>query len=383
MRKKSFLTLLLIGGITLMAAEASRAQVVVSVSSFHESLSSYGQWVPCGAYGECWVPAGVAAGWQPYTNGEWIYTDYGWTWVSYDPWGGDPYHYGTWTNIDSYGWAWVPGLVWAPAWVTWSYSDAYVGWAPIPPSLAFGYSGYAGAPVIVSQNYYVFVPTNRMVGVNVSTVRVPVARNATILPATRKVTNFAVQGGVVHNTALPVSHIEKVTHTTIQRASISQAKTQPMAMKTSPAGKGGKISVVAPASTRAASQPMKSESKPMRSEGHAQKPLASRPESQPMKSESKPMRSETSGQQPLAPKSTSHGKSMGHSMKSEGAPMKSESQPKERTTIRENPPPQQHHPAPEARPMSQPREHATAPPKTSPPPKAKAPEKKDEKPPKS
>ena len=149
----------------VIPAQVARAQVSVNVSigGFYDELSPYGEWVDC-RYGECWAPRGVGAGWQPYTNGEWIYTRYGWTWVSDDPWGGNPYHYGTWAFVDRYGWVWVPGTVWAPAWVTWSYSDSYVGWAPMPPTVTFGRAGYSGTPVVVNQTQYVFVPTNRFVG---------------------------------------------------------------------------------------------------------------------------------------------------------------------------------------------------------------------------
>src|SRR6266496_1683468 len=48
---------------------------------------------------------------------------------------------------DRYGWVWIPGTVWAPAWVTWTYNDNYVGWAPLPPSIVFGSSGYSGRAI--------------------------------------------------------------------------------------------------------------------------------------------------------------------------------------------------------------------------------------------
>ena len=175
----------------------------VTIGGFYDELAPYGRWVDC-SYGQCWVPARVAADWQPYSNGQWIYTEYGWTWVSNDPWGGNPYHYGTWASIEGYGWSWVPGTVWAPAWVTWSYSNNYVGWAPLPPTVVFGAAGYAGRPVIVSQTQYVFVPTNRFVGRNVATVRIPAQQSAQIFRETRPVTGFAVTGGIVRNTALPM-----------------------------------------------------------------------------------------------------------------------------------------------------------------------------------
>ncbi len=66
------------------------------MSFFHDQLAPHGRWVAAGSYGNCWVPSGVAAGWEPYVDGQWVYSDYGWTWVSDDPWGDIPYHYGTW-----------------------------------------------------------------------------------------------------------------------------------------------------------------------------------------------------------------------------------------------------------------------------------------------
>ena len=62
--------------------------VSVSLSFFHETLAPHGRWVMTASYGEVWAPA-VAVGWAPYVNGEWVYSDWGWTWVSYDSVGGD------------------------------------------------------------------------------------------------------------------------------------------------------------------------------------------------------------------------------------------------------------------------------------------------------
>ena len=88
-------------------------------------------------WGEVWIPARIARDWQPYTNGNWIYSeDYGWYWISSEEeaeWGWVAFHYGRWINTDGYGWAWVPGNEWGPAWVDWRRSDEYAGWAPLPP----------------------------------------------------------------------------------------------------------------------------------------------------------------------------------------------------------------------------------------------------------
>ena len=244
MKRFAIRALLVSASVIGLTASGALAQVAVNVTigGFYDELAPYGQWVDC-RYGQCWVPARVASDWQPYSNGQWIYTEYGWTWVSNDPWGGSPYHYGTWASIEGYGWSWVPGTVWAPAWVTWSYSNNYVGWAPLPPTVAFGASGYVGSPVVVSQTQYVFVPTNRFVGRNVASVRLPVQQSAEIFRQTQPVTGFAVSGGIVRNTALPMATIERAAGGKVETRSIQVAGTAPRAVS---AGTSH-LTVVAPA----------------------------------------------------------------------------------------------------------------------------------------
>ena len=82
---------------------------------------------------------------------------YGWTWVSYEPWGWAPYHYGRWFVYGG-NWGWWPGPVyagydpiWAPAYVSffgfggggWSFGFGFgggfgnVGWLPCGPGDRF------------------------------------------------------------------------------------------------------------------------------------------------------------------------------------------------------------------------------------------------------
>jgi uncharacterized protein DUF6600 len=90
-------------------------------------------------YGTVWVPA-VSYGWRPYYYGQWVLTDWGWTFVSDDPWGWAAYHYGRWNWGVGVGWYWIPGRIWAPAWVSWRYGAGYVTWCPLgPPGVVFGY----------------------------------------------------------------------------------------------------------------------------------------------------------------------------------------------------------------------------------------------------
>lgn len=87
-----------------------------------------------GAYIFVWRPHGsTSAGWNPYYNGRWIFSYYGWIWLSNYSWGWGPYHYGRWYFSSFYGWIWMPGNVWAPNWVTWRDCGSYYGWYPTCP----------------------------------------------------------------------------------------------------------------------------------------------------------------------------------------------------------------------------------------------------------
>ncbi len=111
-----------------------------------DTLGGYGRWDNDPQYGRVWVPS-VATGWRPYVDGGWVWTSYGWTWVSSEPWAWT-FHYGRWGYAPVWGWYWVPGAVWGPAWVDWYWGDGYVGWAPLAP---FG-------PSVIVVDRYVFVP---------------------------------------------------------------------------------------------------------------------------------------------------------------------------------------------------------------------------------
>jgi hypothetical protein len=95
-------------------------------------LRAYGNWIDVPPYGEVWQP-GVSSEWQPFFNGQWIWTDRGWLWDSDEPYGWVVYHYGYWTTFGSAGWVWVPDYEWSPARVRWYNNGEYIGWAPMPP----------------------------------------------------------------------------------------------------------------------------------------------------------------------------------------------------------------------------------------------------------
>ncbi len=129
--------LLMLAGVLLAMETSASAQVSASFGLFYSSLSPQGEWIAVNGGVYAWHPYGVAVGWRPYTVGEWVWTDDGWYWMSDEPWGWATYHYGRWYYDDFYGWVWVPGYQWAPAWVDWRYGDDCIGWAPLGPYAVF------------------------------------------------------------------------------------------------------------------------------------------------------------------------------------------------------------------------------------------------------
>ncbi len=105
-------------------------------AQFTDALTPYGSWVDDPSYGRVWTPSPQIVGvdFSPYaTNGHWVMTEYGWTWVSGWDWGWAPFHYGRWAMRGGFGWCWIPGTLWGPAWVSWRSGGGFVGWAPLPP----------------------------------------------------------------------------------------------------------------------------------------------------------------------------------------------------------------------------------------------------------
>lgn len=140
----------------------------ISMQTFYDELSTYGYWMEDPDYGYVWSPD-AGRNFRPYfTNGHWAMTQYGNTWISDYDWGWATFHYGRWTYDQYYGWLWIPGNEWAPAWVTWRSGGGYYGWAPMGPGSDnyYGYDNDYYAPnfwwvfipnySIYSSNYYAY-----------------------------------------------------------------------------------------------------------------------------------------------------------------------------------------------------------------------------------
>ncbi len=92
------------------------------------SLHGHGEWIYVHG-NRAWRPY-TTGDWRPYWKGRWVSTPLGLNWVSSEPWGWVPYHYGTWDRVAGHGWVWFPGRRFAPAHVYWYWGDGYSAWYP-------------------------------------------------------------------------------------------------------------------------------------------------------------------------------------------------------------------------------------------------------------
>jgi len=207
----------------------------VTVTDLYNGLTPYGNWVNLDGYGVCWQP-GVAIynpNWQPYGDqGHWVYTDSGWYWASDYAWGWAPFHYGRWFHHASYGWCWRPDTLWGPAWVVWSYNDAYCGWAPLPPGAVYSdtlgliYGGAAvdmGFDFGLSPDSFVFVSLNYFGNPHPFQHRLNRDQARQVYRQTPIINQFERRGQGFVNRGIDPASIVRVTHTTIQPVMLQAA----------------------------------------------------------------------------------------------------------------------------------------------------------------
>ena len=170
------------------------ARDLADVSVFYRDLAPHGRWFDVDGHGYCFQPTlARQSGWRPYLDGQWVWSDKGWAWVSNEPIGWAVYHYGRWVQVAGYGWLWVPGVEWAPAWVSWRRGDEYIGWAPLPPEPAAMPSIiYDDADVYydIGPSYYTFIETTYFFAPTYIHHCRPIIDNRTIIYNTRNVTRI-------------------------------------------------------------------------------------------------------------------------------------------------------------------------------------------------
>jgi hypothetical protein len=197
---------------------------------FHDELSPYGQWVYTSGPGWVWSPYNVSAGWRPYQLGHWVLTDYGWTWASDEDFGWAVYHYGRWTDDPQYGWVWVPGTEWGPAWVAWHEGNGWVGWAPLPWQVSWQAGvgldwGGLNINVALGPSSWYFVPARAMVDPGLRSYIAPTSQNVTLIQKTTNVTNYTYIDNRIVNQSVQEERIGRAVGHTIPRYHLEQSDT--------------------------------------------------------------------------------------------------------------------------------------------------------------
>jgi hypothetical protein len=109
------------------------------------------------------------------------------------------------------GWYWVPGTVWAPAWVAWRSGPGYIGWAALPPTgTGFAVGFQIGSPHI-PQDYWHFVPGSSFLAADLRHVAFDARRRPNIYHQTQYLGPVTVVNNVVVNTVIDVNIVERHT----------------------------------------------------------------------------------------------------------------------------------------------------------------------------
>ena len=159
-----------------------------SYQSFYDQLSPYGSWINYPGYGYVWMPSAgpdfsptppMETGSTRMPDGPGLPTTAG---------DGHLFHYGRWFYENGYGWMWIPGNQWAPAWVSWRGSGEYYGWAPLGPqgSVNVALSSYNPPP-----NYWNFFPRQYIGNPGWHNYYVNENRNVTIINNTTIINNYS------------------------------------------------------------------------------------------------------------------------------------------------------------------------------------------------
>lgn len=197
----------------------------VSLQTFYDELSYHGDWINNPDYGYVWRP-NVGNDFRPYyTNGRWLMTEYGNTWVSDYSWGWAPFHYGRWFYDDYDGWIWLPDTEWGPAWVDWRTGGGYYGWAPLGPRMSININiGRRYYP----DNYWVFIPQRHIYYTGGYYNYWQPNRNVVIIRNTTIINNVYIDRSnrnVRYNSGPRADDIRRATRQTVRVHKIADANT--------------------------------------------------------------------------------------------------------------------------------------------------------------
>ena len=220
MKKTLFIAVFLIAGLVFQAN--TNAQVPGRFGFFYSNLSPYGSWIELSYGVNVWRPNIMHRNWLPYQYGQWIWTNDGWYWDSYEPFGWITYHYGRWYYDNYYGWIWVPDDQWAPAWVEWRYDNDYIGWAPLPPYANFSISLgiHFSINFFTPYSHWHFVRYNHFCNPHISNYYIGYKYVNGFFSRTKYRTNYGFQDGRVVNRGVDINVVRRRSGQNIQTRQI-------------------------------------------------------------------------------------------------------------------------------------------------------------------
>lgn len=233
--KRTLLTIGLLAVLPIFGLDGTKASAQMAVEAgfrvghagfFYESLRPYGEWIEVDAGFYAWRPLRVQAGWRPYLYGRWTWTDYGWYWVSQEPFGWAVFHYGRWYYDDFNGWVWIPDDVWGPAWVEWRYNDDCIGWAPLPPYATFNISIGIRFTTrwIAPPDYWCFVRYGHFGSTRINTYVMDRGYTQRLIRTTRTAMRYDVDRDRIVNRGVDRNFIERRGNFRIDRADVTESR---------------------------------------------------------------------------------------------------------------------------------------------------------------
>jgi hypothetical protein len=212
-----------LGGRSVVASQDYGAEMDIDYA--YNYLAPYGNWVNLNPYGYVWTPRHMGYRWRPYSDGHWVMTDDGWTWIANEEWGSIPFHYGRWGYDDDFGWFWVPGTVWGPAWVSWRWSDQYAGWAPLPPGIEFRAGmDFASLAFDIPIRFWVFLQAPHFLDRDIYRYSLPYERNVTIINFTSIHNNIHYRNNRIINEGIGVDTVQRFTRQQVPRYRIQDVR---------------------------------------------------------------------------------------------------------------------------------------------------------------
>lgn len=195
----------------------------VSLQTFYDELSPYGTWINDPEYGYVWRPDVDQGEFRPYyTNGRWVMTEYGNTWVSNYDWGWAPFHYGRWIYNRYNRWVWIPDTTWGPAWVSWRSGGGYYGWAPLAPSISININ--FGPRYVVPDFCWNFIPERHIY--YTSYPRYYSGRNRVYIQNTVIINNTYVRNNRTYYTGPRADDIRRATNRNVTVYNVSRVNSR-------------------------------------------------------------------------------------------------------------------------------------------------------------